>query len=63
MYDRLVTYKIHPVWVIAFLFSFQVNTVSWSEDGQYILSGSDDKRLVVSEPFTGKVNYCLEKRL
>ncbi|XP_062611161.1 DDB1- and CUL4-associated factor 6-like [Saccostrea cucullata] len=31
-----------------------VNTICWNETGQYLLSGSDDQHLIVSEPFTGK---------
>lgn len=32
-----------------------VNTVSWNEKGQYLLSGSDDQTIVVTNPFNGKV--------
>jgi len=32
-----------------------VNSLQWSSSGQHILSGSDDHRLVVSEPYTGRV--------
>ena len=32
----------------------QVNTVCWNETGQYILSGSDDQHLAITNPFTGK---------
>ncbi|XP_039436330.1 DDB1- and CUL4-associated factor 6-like [Culex pipiens pallens] len=31
-----------------------VNTVFWSDDGQLLLSGSDDQHIVVSDPFTGR---------
>ncbi|XP_061176585.1 DDB1- and CUL4-associated factor 6-like [Saccostrea echinata] len=31
-----------------------VNTICWNETGQYLLSGSDDQHLIISEPFTGK---------
>lgn len=31
-----------------------VNTVSWSENGQYLLSGSDDQTIAITNPFTGK---------
>lgn len=32
-----------------------VNTVSWNQTGEYILSGSDDQTIVVTNPYTGKV--------
>lgn len=32
-----------------------VNSLQWSTNGQWILSGSDDHRLVVTEPYTGKI--------
>ncbi|XP_059609489.1 DDB1- and CUL4-associated factor 6-like [Phlebotomus argentipes] len=32
-----------------------VNTVTWNERGNHILSGSDDQTLVVTNPFTGDV--------
>ncbi|GAB0099955.1 DDB1- and CUL4-associated factor 6 [Sergentomyia squamirostris] len=32
-----------------------VNTVTWSEKGQNLLSGSDDQTLVVTNPFTGNL--------
>ena len=32
----------------------QVNTVCWNETGQYILSGSDDQHIAITNPFTGK---------
>lgn len=32
-----------------------VNTVSWNEKGQYLLSGSDDQTIVVTNPFNGQV--------
>ena len=31
----------------------------WNETGQYILSGSDDHRLIITEPYTGKVRTDL----
>ena len=31
----------------------------WSETGQWILSGSDDHRLIVTEPYTAKVRTDL----
>ncbi|KAL3881233.1 hypothetical protein ACJMK2_027689 [Sinanodonta woodiana] len=31
-----------------------VNTICWNDQGHYILSGSDDQRLVVTNPFSGK---------
>lgn len=32
-----------------------MNTVSWNEKGQYLLSGSDDQTIVVTNPFTGEI--------
>lgn len=32
-----------------------VNTVSWNDKGQYLLSGSDDQTIVVTNPYTGKI--------
>lgn len=32
-----------------------VNTVSWNDKGQYLLSGSDDQTIVVSNPFNGHI--------
>lgn len=32
-----------------------VNTVSWNDKGQYLLSGSDDQTLVITNPFEDKV--------
>lgn len=32
-----------------------VNTICWNETGQYILSGSDDTKLVISNPYSRKV--------
>lgn len=32
-----------------------VNTVSWNDKGQYLLSGSDDQTIVVSNPFNGNI--------
>lgn len=31
-----------------------VNTVSWSDNGQFLLSGSDDQTIAITNPFTGK---------
>lgn len=31
-----------------------VNTVAWNEGGQFILSGSDDQTIAITNPFTGK---------
>lgn len=40
----------------------QVNTISWNNTGEYILSGSDDTFLVISNPYNKKVSgdyyYC-----
>uniref|UniRef100_A0A8B9X750 DDB1- and CUL4-associated factor 6 n=1 Tax=Bos mutus grunniens TaxID=30521 RepID=A0A8B9X750_BOSMU len=32
-----------------------VNTICWNETGEYILSGSDDTKLVISNPYSRKV--------
>ncbi|XP_071075917.1 DDB1- and CUL4-associated factor 6 isoform X8 [Desmodus rotundus] len=32
-----------------------VNTICWNETGEYILSGSDDTKLVISDPYSRKV--------
>lgn len=32
-----------------------VNTVFWDSKGRYLLSGSDDLRLVLTDPFTGQI--------
>ncbi|KAI3384772.1 hypothetical protein SNEBB_007009 [Seison nebaliae] len=34
-----------------------VNTVSWNSDGRYILSGSDDQRLVVTDVWLNKCRF------
>ncbi|KAB0388033.1 hypothetical protein FD755_002989, partial [Muntiacus reevesi] len=34
---------------------FIVNTICWNETGEYILSGSDDTKLVISNPYSRKV--------
>lgn len=34
----------------------QVNTISWNDTGEYILSGSDDTFLVISNPYNKKVS-------
>lgn len=41
-----------------------VNTVSWNSTGEYLLSGSDDQTIVVSNPYTGKclVQYVTAHR-
>lgn len=41
-----------------------VNTVSWNATGEYLLSGSDDQTIVVSNPYTGKclVQYMTAHR-
>nr|XP_020034481.1 DDB1- and CUL4-associated factor 6 isoform X4 [Castor canadensis] len=33
----------------------QVNTICWNDTGEYILSGSDDTKLVISNPYSRKV--------
>lgn len=33
----------------------QVNTISWNDTGEYILSGSDDTCLVITNPYNKKV--------
>ena len=33
-----------------------VNTITWNETGEYLLSGSDDQHLVISNAYTHKVN-------
>uniref|UniRef100_A0A7M4EWC1 DDB1 and CUL4 associated factor 6 n=1 Tax=Crocodylus porosus TaxID=8502 RepID=A0A7M4EWC1_CROPO len=33
----------------------QVNTICWNDTGEYILSGSDDTNLVISNPYSRKV--------
>ncbi len=32
-----------------------VNTISWNETGEYLLSGSDDQHLIISDAFSHKV--------
>jgi nuclear receptor interaction protein len=32
-----------------------VNTIWWDETGQYLLSGSDDHRLIITEPYSKKI--------
>lgn len=32
-----------------------MNTISWNDNGQYLLSGSDDQTIVVTNPFNGQV--------
>ncbi|XP_035532525.1 DDB1- and CUL4-associated factor 6 [Morone saxatilis] len=36
-----------------------VNTISWSDTGEYILSGSDDTFLVISNPYNKKVKKSI----
>ena len=33
-----------------------VNTVAWNEAGTLLLSGSDDRRLIVTDPFSRSVS-------
>ncbi|MEJ1270284.1 DDB1 and CUL4 associated factor 6 [Cricetulus griseus] len=33
----------------------QVNTICWNDTGEYILSGSDDTKLVISNPYSRKI--------
>lgn len=35
----------------------QVNTICWNDTGEYILSGSDDTFLVISNPYNKKVGH------
>lgn len=37
-----------------------VNTISWSTGGEYILSGSDDAHLCVTNPFENKLKYKIK---
>lgn len=32
-----------------------VNTICWNDTGTLILSGSDDQKLLITDPFTGKI--------
>jgi hypothetical protein len=32
-----------------------VNTIWWSDDGRRILSGADDRQLIITDPFTDTV--------
>ena len=32
-----------------------VNTIWWDETGQYLLSGSDDHRLIITEPYSKRI--------
>uniref|UniRef100_A0A673LCR8 DDB1- and CUL4-associated factor 6-like n=1 Tax=Sinocyclocheilus rhinocerous TaxID=307959 RepID=A0A673LCR8_9TELE len=36
-----------------------VNTISWNETGEYILSGSDDTNLVITNPYNRKVKMTI----
>ncbi|KAF5905916.1 DDB1- and CUL4-associated factor 6 isoform X1, partial [Clarias magur] len=36
-----------------------VNTISWSDTGEYILSGSDDTNLVITNPYNRKVKTTI----
>lgn len=38
----------------------QVNTICWNDTGEYILSGSDDTFLVISNPYNKKVGHKKE---
>ncbi|KAB0365941.1 hypothetical protein FD754_010097, partial [Muntiacus muntjak] len=37
------------------ILNLHVNTICWNETGEYILSGSDDTKLVISNPYSRKV--------
>lgn len=37
----------------------QVNTICWNDTGEYILSGSDDTNLVITNPYSRKVGLFL----
>ncbi|CAB1329040.1 unnamed protein product, partial [Coregonus sp. 'balchen'] len=37
----------------------QVNTISWNDTGEYILSGSDDTNLVITNPYNRKVKATI----
>ncbi|KAJ3592003.1 hypothetical protein NHX12_007133 [Muraenolepis orangiensis] len=39
--------------------SFQVNTISWNDTGEYLLSGSDDTFLVITNPYNRKVKKSI----
>ncbi|XP_027967547.1 DDB1- and CUL4-associated factor 6 [Eumetopias jubatus] len=41
--------------LIVELLGHRVNTICWNETGEYILSGSDDTKLVISNPYSRKV--------
>lgn len=44
------------VFILAvFYVSLKVNTISWNDTGEYILSGSDDTNLVITNPYNRKV--------
>ncbi|CDQ75484.1 unnamed protein product [Oncorhynchus mykiss] len=38
---------------------FRVNTISWNDTGEYILSGSDDTNLVITNPYNRKVKATI----
>lgn len=45
------------VFILAvFYVSLKVNTISWNDTGEYILSGSDDTNLVITNPYNRKVS-------
>lgn len=43
--------------IIQILGLLQVNTICWNDTGEYILSGSDDTFLVISNPYNKKVGH------
>lgn len=45
----------YPVFSNCYCFSWQVNTICWNDTGEYILSGSDDDKLVITNPYSRKV--------
>ncbi len=48
----------HLLLILAGIYvSLKVNTISWNETGEYILSGSDDANLVITNPYNRKVRY------
>lgn len=50
----------HPLLTVV---SLQVNTISWNDTGEYILSGSDDTFLVITNPYNKKVGLRQNNRL
>lgn len=55
IHDGCVRFSWIFLWLNAFLAKlyciFKVNSIKWSEDGRYIVSGSDDRYLIVADPF------------